>query len=146
MNLFGPKKTTKKYWLEWADQQMKRGISRQDVCLQILEVKVNSVDEARAKSEAERELFGLFVQRNLNGKALEEAGRAAEAVPLYEANVADKFIGQHPYERLRIIYTREHDYTNAIRICQAYLNLPGSRSDKKRDKFQNHLDKLQQAR
>jgi hypothetical protein len=48
----------------------------------------------------------VLVDRNLDGKQAEREGREADAVRLYEANVADEFMGSHPYERLLIIYGR----------------------------------------
>ncbi len=68
--------------------------------------------------------FGAMVDRNLAGIHLERSGAIDRAIVLYEANVAESFIGSHPYERLRILYTKQHDYANALRVCRAYLALP----------------------
>ncbi|MEM7348190.1 MAG: hypothetical protein AAF485_28505, partial [Chloroflexota bacterium] len=54
-----------------------------------------------------------------------------------EANITDKFIGKHPYNRLRIIYTKRKDYHNAIRVCQAFKSL-----SKNNTLFDNHIAKL----
>ena len=56
-------------------------------------------------------------------KELEKQGRVDEAIVLYEANLKDKSVAGHPYERLRIIYSRQKDYANAIRACQAFVEL-----------------------
>lgn len=58
------------------------------------------------------------VWRNIRGMELEDAGKTDEAIRLYEMNVSDHDIGSHPYERLRIIYTKRRDYADAIRVCQ----------------------------
>jgi hypothetical protein len=63
----------------------------------------------------------IMVDRNIAGKRLERINMADRAAVLYELNVLDCFDGSHPYERLRIYYTRSGDYLNAIRVCEAYL-------------------------
>lgn len=93
----------------------------------------------------EREQDRIHLERNLQGIELEQKGLSVEAATLYEANLRECFIGSHPYERLRIFYTKRHDYPNAIRVCQAFLNLPRhplGYDEKKRQRFQDHLSKL----
>jgi hypothetical protein len=83
------------------------------------------------------------VDRNLVGIELERAGAVDRAIALYEANVAESFIGSHPYERLRILYTKRHDYPNALRVCRAYLALPLRDVDaQKGTRFHQHATKL----
>lgn len=91
------------------------------------------------------EQYSLMVERNLQGIELEREGLDVAAMTLYETNVHECFDGSHPYERLRIFYTKRHDYPNAIRVCQAFLNLPRhplGYDEKKRQRFQEHLSKL----
>lgn len=64
----------------------------------------------------------IMVNRNLDGIDLENAGNVADAVKLYEANVRDGFDGSHPYERLRVIYSREKRFEDAIRVCEAFIS------------------------
>jgi hypothetical protein len=61
---------------------------------------------------------------------------------LYEANLADSFEGMRPYERLRLIYTRQRRYKDAIRVCQAYLDLPDREHGQDKEAFRRHLRKL----
>lgn len=85
-----------------------------------------------------------MVDRNLTGIELERAGAIDRAIFLYEANVAERFDGSHPYERLRILYTKQRDYRNALRICRAYLALPLRDIDaQKGDRFRQHAAKLE---
>ena len=42
--------------------------------------------------------FERQVERNLRGKKLEKTGRTDEAIQLYEANIADNFDGNFPYD------------------------------------------------
>ena len=65
----------------------------------------------------------VIVERNLTGRAYEKESRIEEAIALYEQNVKDFADTPHPYERLRIIYTKQKNYDDAIRVCQAYINM-----------------------
>jgi len=65
-------------------------------------------------------LFKKMAQRNARGEQLERSGALNNAITLYEQNVADWFDGSFPYERLRIIYTKQRRYDEAIRVCEAY--------------------------
>lgn len=76
------------------------------------------VHEANAVAH---ELAGVLVDRNLDGKQAERERREEDAVRLYEANVADEFMGSHPYERLLIIYCRTGRAEDAARVAQACL-------------------------
>lgn len=83
----------------------------------------------------------MIVQRNNIGIVFEQTGQPLNAAFFYEMSVGDEFIGTHPYDRLRIYYTRERWWQDAIRICTAFLaNARFSQPEK--DRFQHHLDKL----
>ena len=107
---------------KWAAGQLEEGVPRGVLYLSILNSPIPSdADEMRAGQELEREIGGVMVNRNLEGRAAEKATATDRAIELYEANVADRFDGSHPYERLRIIYAGERQYADAIRICETYL-------------------------
>lgn len=58
-----------------------------------------------------------------NALDLEKSGQADGAIVLFEKLVADSFPAFTPYERLRILYTRQHFYEDAIRVCQRYVEV-----------------------
>jgi len=62
--------------------------------------------------------FNRQVDRNLKGIRLEKSGRSDEAILLYEKNVNEHFIGNHPYDRLAIIYRKRKQYDDETRILQ----------------------------
>lgn len=64
----------------------------------------------------EEKKFEAQAERNLIGIELEKAGKVDEAIPLYEQNVQENFIGGHPYKRLAIIYRLRKQYDDEIRI------------------------------
>ena len=149
--LFGGKKkrdiqTIKAEYLEQVNKSISQGVTRQALNNEYLKMKFEIHDpEFREKIKARdlvvRELGGVMLDRNMKGKELENAGNIDEAIPLYEANLIDQFMGTHPYERLRIIYRSRKDYENAIRVCQSAIDNPHFRKDKK-PHFQKWIDKM----
>lgn len=97
--------------------------------------------QQRFMEEAHR-IEQIVVSRNVTGIVHEKAGHIAEAVELYEANVADRFDGSHPYERLRVIYTREGKLEDAIRVCEAYIRFGQERDVDGKAKYQKTIEKL----
>ncbi len=58
-----------------------------------------------------------------NAQRLEKAGEIQNAIELYESCVENGFLGSLPYERLRIIYTKQGQFQNAIRVCKRYIEI-----------------------
>jgi tetratricopeptide (TPR) repeat protein len=68
-------------------------------------------------------IFKKLFERNEKAIALEQAGQTDDAIALYEANVVDMFDGNHPYERLRILYTQRKQYKEALRVCRSFVEM-----------------------
>lgn len=94
---------------------------------------------------------GLLVSRNLQAIELEKAGNIELAMFLFELNLADEFSGSIPSDRLRILYARQKNYIDAIRVCQTYLatldrierRWPTYPNLRERPTLQAHIQKLQ---
>lgn len=80
-------------------------------------------DEERVALEAQ-------TRRNLEGMELEQAGQVAEAIELYEQNVADGFNGDWPYGRLVSIYERQAAYGEAERVLRRAIEV--TRADRRK--------------
>lgn len=99
--------------------------------------------------EEENRLSSIMVDRNLIGKQLEQAERFDEAIALYEANLADRFSGSFPYNRLAILYRKNKQYDEEIRVLslaiEVFLALPEVRADKhpKLEKFNIRLQRVE---
>lgn len=65
----------------------------------------------------------IIVERNIKGQELEKQSKIDEAIALYECNIVDYVDTPHPYDRLRIIYTKRKQYDEAIRVCKAYIEM-----------------------
>lgn len=62
--------------------------------------------------------FEKQVERNLTGKELEKSGQVEKAIPLYEENIKEDFEGNHPYDRLAIIYKKQGRIDDEIRVLK----------------------------
>lgn len=93
--------------------------------------------------------FSRQVDRNLKGIEYEKIGKISLAIELYEKNISENFGGNHPYDRLSIIYRRQKDYANEIRVLHkaievfSYLIKSTQRVDlkPKLDKFKKRKEK-----
>lgn len=74
-----------------------------------------------ALKEQQAALFEVMAERNDAARKLEKQGKISKALELYEMNVADWFHGSLPYDRLRIIYTRQKRSQDALRVCDAFF-------------------------
>ena len=149
-----PAKRTEKDLLQWASDQIVHGVPRQIVCNYLLDwgSRPLSFEEKEAALKVESHLFGVMVDRNLNGKTLEAASEIDKAIALYEENVSDLFAGDYPYDRLRVIYTKRKQFAEAIRVCNTFVEIAdmlieegSQRSDlkPKRSKFMSWIEKLE---
>lgn len=88
------------------------------------------------------ELQPQVMQAVSDGRAYEMAGQVAEAVRCYETAVSDQVATRFPFEHLRVIYIREKQYDEALRICQAAITNPFL-SEKDQAHFANWAKRLQ---
>jgi hypothetical protein len=100
------------------------------------------IDLAFAYDGATRAIMDVVVDRNLKGIEYEDAGKEAQAIKLYKANLAASYDGSHPYERLRIIYTRKKKYEAAMLVCSAFINNKSINNPEMKQKFIKHFNKL----
>lgn len=88
--------------------------------------------------KAEKELLEKCVKRNNKGIEYEKAGKIKLAIKQYEANISDGYPAHHSYKRLMVIYHKQKDLENEIRVIRRALevfpNFP---------EYQRRLDKLQ---
>jgi tetratricopeptide (TPR) repeat protein len=62
-------------------------------------------------------------ERLTQARKFEKANEIQSAIALYEQNIHDGFLASLPYERLRIIYDKQKNYQNAIRVCKRYVEV-----------------------
>jgi hypothetical protein len=87
--------------------------------------------------------FEFLVERNNRGIALEQQAEIEAALIIYELSVADEFSGTHPYDRLRIVYTKREWYEDALRVCTAYVSKPVKQQyPKAKTHFEHHAQRI----
>lgn len=89
------------------------------------------------------------VERNLRGIQLEAEGLVDNAIECYEANIRDGFDGNHPYDRLALIFRRRHDAGGEIRVLRRAVEVferlemsPRSDIAPKLEKFRKGLKRV----
>ena len=90
------------------------------------------------------------VERNLRGRELERQDNITDAIELYEINIANEFEGNFPYDRLRVIYSKQGRYGDVIRVLRKAIDVFGrkvspSRPDRlsKLERFRRELEKTE---
>lgn len=97
--------------------------------------------------------FEKQVERNLKGSQFEKDGQIDKAVRLYERNVQENFEGNHPYDRLAIIYRKRNQIDDEIRVLEKAIwvfenVVHRDRGDRlpKLQKFKNRLEKARKLK
>ena len=68
--------------------------------------------------EAERANLKSEADLNLIGQQWEKEGKTEEAAVLYEINLLNNFDGSFPYDRLAIIYRKQKNKDDEIRVLE----------------------------
>ncbi len=137
------------------DEQVARGVPRQAIYDELIEKSRAALNDtqtrgvrhadANAYLSVADEVLHVMMARNRQAEQHERTGQVQQAIQLYEENLADGFAGVRPYERLRLIYTRQRRRADAIRVCRAYLALPDRTPlpAQSKDEFRAHLSRLE---
>lgn len=72
-----------------------------------------------AKQKAQEEALRKCAELNNEGMACERLGDITGAVAAYEANIQLHYPAHHAYKRLLVLYRKQKDYKNELRIAQA---------------------------
>lgn len=76
--------------------------------------------------------FDKQVDRNLKGIEYEKCAELNKAIDLYEKNIAEDFEGNHPYDRLAVIYRKQGKLDDEIRVLQKAIYVFENIVDKNR--------------
>ncbi|MFC7062746.1 tetratricopeptide repeat protein [Halobacillus seohaensis] len=117
----------------------------------------NSTKRTKSKKTQEKPYKQLkipkdIVDRNLKGRELEKEGYVDNAIEFYEKNVEERCEGNHPYDRLAIIYRRRKQYDEEIRVLKRAIDVfqslesssPRQDVSPKLQKFQERLEKAKE--
>ena len=68
-------------------------------------------------------------EKNRNARQAEQEGDLNKAVKLYEQNIKENYADEFAFERLMIIYRKEKEYKNELRVIERGIEV-----------FQNHME------
>lgn len=86
---------------------------------QLATVKYNEYKEQEKK-------LSQCAKRNNKGITFEKAGKIKSAIRVYEENITDGYPAHHSYKRLMILYHKQKDYENEIRVIERALEVFGN--------------------
>jgi tetratricopeptide (TPR) repeat protein len=130
---------------EWVKAQKASGVPLMDLWKELNKKSCQSgeLELMQAYMKAADKIEDIVVSRNVKGKEYEREGEESKAIRLYESNIKDNFDGSHPYERLRVIYTKHKRYEDIIRVCQSYIK-NGQHDPQLKAKYEELIIKLKQ--
>ena len=101
--------------------------------------KILSFESKRSKYLQKSLLIANCVERNNKGTELEKAGKISEAIALYEENIKPGcYPALHSFDRLLVIYRRNKDYKNELRVCKRAISV-----FKTMEKYKTRLEKIE---
>jgi hypothetical protein len=63
------------------------------------------------------------VERNLEGRELEKQGLVDNAIEFYQANVADGFDGNFPYDRLAVLFRKRKQFDREVLVLERAIEV-----------------------
>ena len=66
------------------------------------------------------------MRRNEKSEGVLQGGDTERAIHLFERSVSEGFVDSHPYKRLASIYENRRHPTEALRVCEAFMELAAS--------------------
>lgn len=88
---------------------------------------------------------------NNKGIALEKEGNIQEAINIYEKNIVDEYPAIQSYERLMVLYRKNKDYDNELRVINTAIKAFGKENEArynnaiKNQKNKKYLEEIQLA-
>ena len=127
MNIFGRKKRKKpQHKTKWPSPKRAYANKPPGLRAYLLRQAISQempTETMKAYTTEANRIDNEFSKQNTSASRLEKAGKLDKAIKIYESMIADLFDGSHPYTRLRIIYSKQKRYEQAIRVCAQFINM-----------------------
>ena len=110
-----------------------------DGCIDLPAKKILNFEKKRLTNIAKELQLNDCVERNNKGTELEKAGKISEAIALYEENIKPGcYPALHSFDRLLVIYRKNKDYKNELRVCKRAISV-----FKTMEKYKVRLEKIE---
>jgi hypothetical protein len=111
----------------------------------------DEVEDWRELSPPEKNYFARKLERRAVEAELENEGDRSDhligtAKDVYWHLVEKEFTGSFPYRRLAVLYRKEDDHENEIRVLKRCLRHAKLSTEKKQKKFESRLDRAKELR
>ncbi|WP_263787928.1 hypothetical protein [Salinibacter grassmerensis] len=111
----------------------------------------DEVEDWRELNAPEKNYFARKLERRAVEAELEDEEERSDhlidtAKEVYWHLVEEEFVGSFPYQRLAILYRKEEDYDDEVRILERCLRQAKLGTEKKEKKFENRLDRARELR
>lgn len=107
-------------------RMQKQGMTRGAILQRLSEMEAETEKAGKNPADfwvVQNAIRGELVEMNNVGIELEKRGGIDLAVEVYENCIREGFHGTHAYERLRIYYTKNRRFDDAIRVSQAEIRI-----------------------
>lgn len=106
---------------------------------------IDKLEERLAIIKAEKKKLNQCAARNDKGKEYEKAGKIKQAIATYEKNIEGNcYPACHAFDRLMIIYRKQKEYDNEIRVIERAVDILCPLYPDLRDKYQKRLEKAKE--
>lgn len=99
--------------------------------------------ERRLKDKKQKErLLKQCAERNTKGQEFEKEGKTSQAIAIYEKNIEGEcYPASHAFDRLMILYRKQQDYDNEIRVINRAVEVLCPLHPDLKDKYEKRLQK-----
>lgn len=84
---------------------------------------IYELDELLADKKTKDKEFALCAMLNNKGITYEKDGNIKQAIKTYEKNIESNVPARHSFKRLMVLYRRNKDYDNEIRVIERALEV-----------------------
>lgn len=103
---------------------------------------IEELDRRLADKKKKDKLLKKCAERNTRGQELEKEGKIKQAITIYEKNIEDEcYPATHSFDRLMILYRKQQDYDNEIRVICRAVEVLCPRYPDLQDKYEKRLQK-----
>ena len=103
---------------------------------------IEELDRRLADKRRIDKLLKECAKRNTKGQELEKEGKIRQAISIYEKNIEGEcYPATHAFDRLMILYRKQQDYDNEIRVINRAIEVLCPRYPALKDPYEKRLQR-----